>query len=293
MKITRLLIANRGEIAVRVARTAREMGIETVAVYSESDAGALHVGAGGPGGLARRGAAGGDVPLDSAAARRGAIVAAPTPCIRATGSSPRTRTSRGRSAAPGSSGSGLRPPRSRQMGDKLSARGRGWRPRAFRSSRARGPGSWTTRGSRARRRASAFPLLIKASAGGGGKGMSRVERRRRPRGGAGGRPAGRGRPPSETARSTSSGCSTAPATSSSRSSATAPGNVVHLFERECSVQRRHQKIVEETPSAALDAALRAAMGARGRRGGAGRRVRRRGDGRVPRRRGPATSTSSR
>ena len=69
------------------------------------------------------------------------------------------------------------------------------------------------------------------------------------------------RPRSGTERSTSSGCSTAPATWSSRSSATRPGNAVHLFERECSVQRRHQKIVEETPSAALGDALREAMGA--------------------------------
>jgi len=105
-----------------------------------------------------------------------------------------------------------------------------------------------------------FPLLVKASAGGGGKGMSRVNR------------------PEELPDALEEGRRLAEAAfgdgtiylerllEGSRHVefqvfGDSAGNVVHLFERECSVQRRHQKIVEETPSAALDPARRAAMGA--------------------------------
>ena len=97
-----------------------------------------------------------------------------------------------------------------------------------------------------------FPLLIKASAGGGGKGMSRVER------------------PEDLAAALAEGRRVAAAAFGDGTLylerlldgarhvefqvfGDGQGNAVHLFERECSVQRRHQKIVEETPSAALDA----------------------------------------
>ncbi|HEY4229756.1 MAG TPA: ATP-grasp domain-containing protein, partial [Thermoanaerobaculia bacterium] len=104
-----------------------------------------------------------------------------------------------------------------------------------------------------------FPLLIKASAGGGGKGMSRVDR-------ADDLPAAlaEGRRVSEAAFGDGTvylerlleGCRHVEFQVFGDSA----GRVAHLFERECSVQRRHQKIVEEAPSPALDATLRAAMG---------------------------------
>jgi acetyl/propionyl-CoA carboxylase alpha subunit len=104
-----------------------------------------------------------------------------------------------------------------------------------------------------------FPLLVKASAGGGGKGMSRVDR-----------PENLPAALAEARRIAGAAFSDErvyleaflahPRHVEFQVFADTAGNTVHLFERECSVQRRHQKIVEETPSAALDGALRARMG---------------------------------
>ena len=258
MKITRLLIANRGEIAIRVMRTAREMGIATVAVYSESDAGGLHVGqadravslgAGPPGETYL------SIPrLLEAARSSGADAVHPGYGF----------LSENAGFARAVAGAGLvwvgPPPAAMDaMGGKLSARAR---------MEAAGvpvvPGSRSgivddagLAGEAAR---IGFPLLIKASAGGGGKGMSRVER------------------PEDLAAALAEGRRVATGSFGDGTVylerlldgarhvefqvfGDTHGNAVHLFERECSVQRRHQKIVEETPSAALGDTLRAAMGA--------------------------------
>jgi acetyl/propionyl-CoA carboxylase alpha subunit len=105
-----------------------------------------------------------------------------------------------------------------------------------------------------------YPVLVKASAGGGGKGMARVERREDLSGAL-----------AETRRIAGAAFADASVYLEKLFERSRHvefqvfgdrmGSVVHLFERECSVQRRHQKIVEETPSAALGDALRAAMGA--------------------------------
>jgi len=252
-----LLIANRGEIAIRVARTAREMGIETVAAFAESDREALHVR------QADRAVSLGDgPPLDTylsiprvleAARESGADAVHPGYGF----------LSEDAAFARAVEEAGLvwvGPPASamEEMGEKLRARRRmeaagvpvvpGSRPDAASDPELAGEAERL-----------GFPLLVKASAGGGGKGMSRVERRedlpaalalaRRVAGAAFG---------DETVyleRLLDS-----PRHVEFQIFGDRQGNVVHLFERECSVQRRHQKIVEETPCAALDAPLRARMG---------------------------------
>ena len=97
-----------------------------------------------------------------------------------------------------------------------------------------------------------FPLLIKPSAGGGGKGMQIVERRRGPRGRAAPPPAGSPPAPSATTPCSWSGSSLTPRHIEVQVLADNHGNVIHLGERECSLQRRHQKVIEEAPSPLLE-----------------------------------------
>ncbi len=258
MKIHRLLIANRGEIAVRVMRTAREMGIETVAVYSESDAGAVHVG------QADRAVSLGAGPLrDTYLSVAGLLQAA-----RAAGAdavhpgygflSENAGFARAVSDA-GLLWVGPPPAAMEEMGGKLRSRAK---------MEAAGvpvvPGSRQAvvddAGLAAEGKRIGFPLLIKASAGGGGKGMARVERPEDlPAALAEGRRVAAAAFGDETVylERLLEGCRHV----EFQVFGDQAGNAVHLRERECSVQRRHQKIVEEAPSAALGDALRAAMGA--------------------------------
>ena len=141
-----------------------------------------------------------------------------------------------------------------------------------------------------------FPVLVKASAGGGGKGMrtvatpaKRSATRFRPRGARRPRRFGDGTLYVERLVER-------PRHVEVQVFADAHGNVVHLFERECSVQRRHQKVIEESPSPALTPALRARMGEAAVGGRASRRLPQRRHDRVPARGRRATrrgSTSSR
>ena len=105
------------------------------------------------------------------------------------------------------------------------------------------------------------PLLVKAAAGGGGRGMRAVDDVRGIRERRSTRPGARRRRRSATIASIWSGGWRAPATSRCRCSPTRHGACIHLGERDCSLQRRHQKIVEESPSPVVDDDLRAALGA--------------------------------
>ena len=129
-----------------------------------------------------------------------------------------------------------------------------------------------------------YPVLIKAVAGGGGKGMRQVDQAGGFRRGARERPARGRRAPSAIRGCWSRNTCSRRATSRSRSSRDAHGNVVHLFERDCSLQRRHQKVIEEAPAPGMTRGDARRDGPGGGRGGARGRLCRRRHGRVHRRR---------
>ncbi|HVV75936.1 MAG TPA: biotin carboxylase N-terminal domain-containing protein [Mycobacteriales bacterium] len=247
--IRRILVANRGEIARRVFRTAREMGIGTVAVYSDADADLPFV---GEADQAVR--LPGTSPADTYL--RGDLVIA---AAQATGAdavhpgygflSENAAFARAVVAA-GLTWIGPPPDAIEAMGSKLGAK------RLMRDAGVPTlPWSESVEGAAD----VGFPLLVKASAGGGGRGMRIV------------------RDPAELASAVevasreaagAFGDATvfceryleAPRHIEVQVFADTHGNVVSLFERECSIQRRHQKIVEEAPSPAVDADLRASLG---------------------------------
>ena len=231
-------------------RAAAELGITTVAVYSEDDAQALHVrraGAGPP-----PCAASGPAPTSTSSDRRRRRRAATaTPSIPATASSASRQSSPAAAEAAGILRRARAPRRSTIFGDKTAAR-----DLAAALRRARSCGA--PAGPDARRApTSSFlaslgagaAMVIKAVAGGGGRGMRVVSRaddvaeayaRCRSEAHAGLR---------QRRRLRRGVPARAPATSRSRSPATARGAVTHLWERECSIQRRHQKLVEIAPGA--------------------------------------------
>ncbi|MFG3379751.1 acetyl-CoA carboxylase biotin carboxylase subunit [Streptomyces sp. NPDC047999] len=252
-----VLVANRGEIAVRVIRTLRSLGVRSVAVFSDADAGARHVREAdtavriGPAPAAESYLSA-DRLLD-AAARTGAQAVHPGYGFLAENAG----------FAQACAEAGLvfiGPPASAisLMGDKI---------RAKETVRAAGvpvvPGSsgsgLTDEQLAEAARRIGMPVLLKPSAGGGGKGMrlTRVESALRDEIAAARREA-----------RASFGDDTLlverwidrPRHIEIQVLADGHGNVVHLGERECSLQRRHQKIIEEAPSVLLDAATRAAMG---------------------------------
>jgi acetyl/propionyl-CoA carboxylase alpha subunit len=255
--IRSLLIANRGEIAVRVARTALEMGIEPVGVYAESDTGVFHVSR-----MARAVSLGEGSPGETYLSIPRILEAA-----RETGAdalhpgygflSENAAFARAVEEA-GLLWIGPPPAAIEQMGDKLAAR-----RRARRAGVPVVPGTDGSETDDAALAAKAaeigFPVLVKPSAGGGGKGMSVVET---PEGLPGALEEGRrvAQAAFGDGRVYLEKLLEKPRHVEFQVFGDRQGNVVHLFERECSVQRRHQKVVEETPSPALDARLRAAMG---------------------------------
>jgi 3-methylcrotonyl-CoA carboxylase alpha subunit len=254
--IESLLIANRGEIACRVIRTARRLGIRTVAVYSDADAKALHVRMAdeavhiGPS-PARESYLAGDRIIEAAKAANaeaihpgygflsenadfaeavidsGLIWVGPKPTsIRAMGLKDSAKTlmaEAGVPVTPGYLGEDQEPKRLKKEAEAVG-----------------------------------YPVLIKAVAGGGGKGMRRVDSSREFDDAL------------DSARREAASSFgddrvliekfvTSPRHIEVQVFGDSRGNVVHLFERDCSLQRRHQKVIEEAPAPGMDAETREAV----------------------------------
>ena len=257
MKFTKILIANRGEIALRIMRTAREMGIKTVAVYSEADRESLQVR------YADEAVCIGPAPssqsyliidkIIDAALKTGAQAIHPGYGFLSENAS----FARAVKAA-GLILIGPSPEAMDLMGNKLTAKAAA---KEYNIPMVPGTDYALTDIEAAKKVAKevGFPILIKAAAGGGGKGMRIVEE--------------------ESQFEEMLNRAVGEAQSAFGDSAVfieryvgSPrhievqvlgdqhGNIVYLFERECSVQRRHQKVVEEAPSSLLTPELRKEMG---------------------------------
>lgn len=253
----KILVANRGEIAIRVMKTARKMGIKTVAVYSEADRNAPHVR------FADESACIGEAPSNKSYLVGERIIKVAKKLLV----------------------DGIHPgygflsenadfaelceqnniifigPKSKSikmMGDKLAAKDA---VKDYNIPMVPGIDRAVTDPKEAENiaREIGFPILIKAAAGGGGKGMRVVEKETDVQ--------------EQMARAISEATSafgdgavfvekyiTSPRHIEIQVLADSHGNVLHFFERECSVQRRHQKVVEEAPSSILTPQLREKMG---------------------------------
>jgi len=252
-----VLIANRGEIACRIARTAKRLGLRTIAVYSEPDADALHVALAdeahliGPA-APRESYLAIDRILDVARRRRAqcihpgygflaenadfaqacaaagiAFVGPPAAAIHTMGLKDGAKTlmaKAGVPVVPGYHGERQDPQFLRQKAYEIG-----------------------------------YPVLIKAVAGGGGKGMRRVERHADFDAALEGA-AREARSAFGDARVLIEKYVTAPRHIEIQMFADTHGNVIHLNERDCSLQRRHQKVIEEAPAPGMTAELRAVMG---------------------------------
>jgi geranyl-CoA carboxylase alpha subunit len=255
--LNRLLIANRGEIAVRVARTARRMGITTIAVCSDEDLDAPHVRA-----CDEHVAIGGRTPAESYLDIEKILAAAGRSHAQAIhpGYGFLSENARFARAVEARGLIFVGPPAAaiEAIGDKARAR---------RRMAAAGieviPGYDGEDQDEARLLGEAarigFPLMVKAAAGGGGRGMRRVSSAEQ-------LPAALRSASSEAAKAFGDGrlilerAVVEPRHVEIQVLADRHGQVIHLGERDCSVQRRHQKIVEEAPSPAVDAPLRERMG---------------------------------
>ncbi|MEO1627847.1 MAG: biotin carboxylase N-terminal domain-containing protein, partial [Bacteroidota bacterium] len=253
----KILVANRGEIALRVMRTARKMGIQTVAIFSEVDRNAPHVR------FADEAILLGPPPSNQSYLLGDKIIAEALK-LGVDGIHPGygfLSENAGFAAAVEKAGItfiGPKPHAIEVMGSKLAAKET---VKAYDIPMVPGTDEAISDIEAAKEIADGigYPILIKASAGGGGKGMRIVENR--------------GEFTSQMERAISEAESAfgdgsvfiekyvgSPRHIEIQIIADQHDNVLHLFERECSVQRRHQKVVEEAPSAVLTPEIREAMG---------------------------------
>ncbi|RUT28823.1 acetyl/propionyl/methylcrotonyl-CoA carboxylase subunit alpha [Arsenicitalea aurantiaca] len=257
--IKSLLIANRGEIACRIMATARRMGLRTIAVYSDADRESLHVAM-----------ADEAVRIGPAPARESYLsIPALLEACRQTGAeavhpgygflseNPEFPEAL---AEAGIVFVGPPPGAIAAMGDKITSK-----EIAARAGVPTVPGHMDLVADGAQAEAIAaeigYPVMIKASAGGGGKGMRIARNAAEAREGFE-RARSEARPAFGDERIFIEKYIERPRHIEIQVLADAHGNVIHLGERECSIQRRNQKVIEEAPSPFVDAALRTDMGAR-------------------------------
>jgi acetyl-CoA carboxylase biotin carboxylase subunit len=257
-ELKKILIANRGEIAIRLTQTMQEMGVRVVAIYSDSDARSPHVAAADEA-YPLHGTAAAETYLDAGKIVDIARAHGVDAIHPGYGFLSENADFAQRCEDAGLTFIGPPPDVIRAMGDKIVAKKMMAEadvpvvPGATLDAEAT-PAEW-----RRAAEAAGFPVLVKAAAGGGGKGMRVVE----------------------TAAALEAAVEAAareakhafgdsrvflerylrrPRHVEFQVFGDAHGGALHMFERECSIQRRHQKVVEETPSPALTPALRARMG---------------------------------
>ena len=256
-KITKLLVANRGEIALRIMRTAHEMGIATVAVYSEADRLSPHVR------FADEARCLGPAPSKESYLVGAKILAV---CKElgvdaihpGYGFLSENAAFAKQVQEAGILFVGPSPEAIEVMGSKLAAK---QAVSAYGIPLVPGTDEAISELSVAKKKVLeiGYPILIKASAGGGGKGMRIVESEAE-------FDEQMNRAVSEAISSFGDGAVfiekyiTSPRHIEIQILGDQQGNLVYLFERECSIQRRHQKVIEEAPSAVVSPAMRKAMG---------------------------------
>lgn len=254
----KVLIANRGEIAVRILRACRELGIDTVGVYSDVDRNALHVR------YADEAYPIGPAPSRESYLRIDKILEVAkrsnADAIHPGYGFLAERSDFAQACADaGIAFIGPRPSAISAMGDKAVARATVQKAGVPVVPGTEGEGGLRDEEIIAVAPQIGFPLLVKATAGGGGKGMRRVERMEDLPGAL-----ASARREAESAFGDGSVYLEKLVVGARHIEiqllADMHGNVIHLNERECSLQRRHQKIIEEAPSVAIDDDLRARMG---------------------------------
>jgi propionyl-CoA carboxylase alpha chain len=253
----KILIANRGEIAIRVMRTAKKMGIKTVAIFSEADRNAPHVK------YADQAVCIGPAPSNQSYLRGDKIIEiAKSLDVDAIHPGYGFLSENADFAELAEKNNiifiGPRSKAIKMMGDKLAAKDA---VKNYNIPMVPGVDHAITDPKEAIKIAKeiGFPILIKAAAGGGGKGMRIVEQEKDVE-------EQMKRAISEATSAFGDGSVfiekyvTSPRHIEIQVMADAHGNIIHLFERECSIQRRHQKVIEEAPSTVLTTDLREKMG---------------------------------